>query len=137
MTTYTANFNAPKFEEGSADKFVSNAEALDLLDAALAAISQFAPDNVVNLDANGTLNGLTFGYLAGRVRDAATSVVTDVARGTLALTDDATNYVEVDDTGTVSANTTGFTAGDVPLYIVTTVGGHMTAIDDRRAWVVF
>lgn len=135
MTTYTTQFDLPKFAENSGDKFVTNGTAMDLLDSALAAISQFAPDNVQNLDANGALTGLTFGYLAGRVRTG--TAVTDVARGTLAMTASATNYVEVDSSGVVSTNTSGFTAGRVPLFIVTTDASKMTAINDRRAWVTF
>lgn len=135
MTTYTTNFDLPQFAENAGDKFTVNADALDLIDAALAAVSQFAPDNVQNLDANGALTGLTFGYLAGRVRTG--TAVTDVARGTLAMSASSTNYVEVDSSGVVSTNTTGFTSGQVPLFIITTDASNMTNINDRRAWVTF
>ena len=129
-TTY---FKAPKFAESSDDKFVQNAEALDRLDASLAQASPYAPDNVQNLNANGVLTGLTFGYLAGELR-AGNSIVT-TARGTVALTGSATNYVELDPAGTVSVNTSGFTPGRIPLHEVVCNATDMTTITDRRAWL--
>lgn len=75
--------------------------------------------------------GLNFAYGAGRVRSGTT--VTDVAAGTVTLTDDANNYVEVvPSTGAVSANTSGFTAGRIPLYIVGAASGVITTTTDKR-----
>jgi hypothetical protein len=75
--------------------------------------------------------GLDFAYQAGKVRND--SVVSDTPAGSVELADDDTNYVEVDPAdGTVSANTTGFTAGLVPLYVVTTASGEITGVTDQR-----
>lgn len=78
-------------------------------------------------------SGLDFAYGAGRVRDDNT--VTSVAAGTVTLTDATTNYVEVSSAGTVSANTTGFTAGAIPLYTVVTAAGAISTVTDRRAFL--
>jgi len=51
---------------------------------------------------------------------------------TLTLTASATNYVEMDDNGVVSCNTTGFTAGSTHLYIVTTGASVVTGVLDFR-----
>lgn len=77
---------------------------------------------------------LTWGYTAGVIRYGTT--VTSIAAGTILLTDDATNYVEVNSSGTVSANTTSFTAGRMPLRIVVASGGAQTTSTDKRAWYV-
>ena len=76
-------------------------------------------------------SGLNFKYKAGKVRND--SVITDTPAGQAALTDNATNYVEVNPAdGTVSANTTGFTSGRIPLYQVATAGGAVTTVTDKR-----
>lgn len=58
---------------------------------------------------------------------------TNVPNTTLTLTASATNYVEMDDNGVVTTNTTGFTAGYTQLYIVTTGATNVTGIQDCRA----
>ena len=76
-------------------------------------------------------SGLNFRYKAGKVRND--SVITDTPAGQVTLTDNATNYVEVNPAdGTVSANTTGFTVGRIPLYQVATSGGAITTVADKR-----
>jgi hypothetical protein len=76
-------------------------------------------------------SGLNFYYKAGKVRNDAT--ITDTAAGSVALTDDTTNYVEVDpSTGTVSDNTTGFTSGKIPLFQVVTASGSISTVTDKR-----
>jgi len=79
-----------------------------------------------------TTVGLDFGYGAGRMNGEG-SVILTVA-GTVTLTDDDTNYVEVSPAGVVSANVIGWTAGSLPLYEVTTVSGNITAYNDKRSW---
>ena len=79
-----------------------------------------------------TTTGLTWGYKAGKVRFDNT--VVDIAAGTIALTDDATNYIEADTDGAVKRNTTAFTAGRVPLRQVVTSGGAQSTSTDKRAW---
>jgi len=77
--------------------------------------------------------GLTLNYAAGNVRsDNSVAVVT---ASSIALTDAATNFVEVTGAGSVSSNTTGFTSGRIPLGTVVTSGGAITTINDRRAWL--
>lgn len=82
-----------------------------------------------------TTTGLTWGFLAGELRVDAT--ITSVSAGTVTLTDDSTNYVELDPSaGTMSANTTGFTDGQVPIRQVVASSGSQTSSTDKRAWIV-
>lgn len=73
---------------------------------------------------------LTFGYYGGEL--VVDGALTTIADGTLSLTQSATNYVERTQAGTVSANTSGFTAGRVPLYEITTTTTGISSIVDRR-----
>src|SRR5574337_920082 len=84
-------------------------------------------------NAAGTTTGLTYGYQAGVIRQD--NVVTAVAAGTVALTASSTNYVEINGTGTVSSNTTGFTAGRYPLAQVVTGASSITTITDKRGLI--
>jgi hypothetical protein len=80
-------------------------------------------------------SGLNYAFKAGRVRNGAT--VISVASGTILLTASSTNYVEVDNTGTVLANTVGFTIGAIPLALATTNATNITLVQDQRTWLVF
>lgn len=83
--------------------------------------------------APGTHSGLDFAYGAGKVRND--NAVTHVVAGDITLADDTDNYIEVDaTTGVVSTNTTGYTAGKLPLYKVTTVSGEITEVRDDRCF---
>lgn len=82
----------------------------------------------------GTTTGLTYGYQGFRYRSDVT--VTDVPAGTVALTASATNYVECDKSGTVTANTTGFTANRIPLAEVVTDASSIISVTDKRAWLI-
>lgn len=73
---------------------------------------------------------LTWGYYGGYI--LVNGVLTLISNGTLTLTDNATNYIEVDNAGTVSSNTSGFTAGKTPLQVVVAASGAFSSIDDRR-----
>jgi hypothetical protein len=76
-------------------------------------------------------SGLNFKYQAGLVRND--SAVSFTPAGQVTLADNATNYVEVDPAdGLVSANTTGFTSGRVPLYVVATASGVIDTVSDKR-----
>ncbi|MDH4319958.1 MAG: DUF1349 domain-containing protein [Desulfobulbaceae bacterium] len=78
-----------------------------------------------------TTTGLTWGYKAGLFRND--NAVYSKAAGTVALTDAATNYVEIDvSTQTLVKNTTGFTAGDIPIREVVCAGGAQTGSADKR-----
>jgi len=77
-----------------------------------------------------TTSGLTLGFTAGRVYFGPSLV--NVSAGTVLLTTSATNYVEVDAAGAVSANTSAFTAGRCPLWIVTTGVSSIATFTQRR-----
>ncbi len=75
-----------------------------------------------------TANGssLLFAWKASRFHNGK-SLVT-VSAGSLTLGASSTNYLEVDRAGTVSSNTTGFTAGRLPLWqIVAGVSSYSDA----------
>jgi hypothetical protein len=80
-----------------------------------------------------TCAGLTWGYYGGRI--LVDGVLTTVSNGTVALTASSTNYVEITRAGVVSANTSAFTAGSVPLYTCVTDGSSVTSYTDERCWV--
>ena len=74
--------------------------------------------------------GLTFGYYGGEIW--VNGVLTTIANGTTALAASSTNYVEATTAGVVSDNATGFSAGQIPLFTVTTNASGITAITDHR-----
>lgn len=76
-------------------------------------------------------SGLIFAYYGGPAWNGST--YTSIADGTVTLTASATNYVERTVAGVVSANTSGWTAGRLPLYLVTTTGSVVTGIVDQRS----
>lgn len=80
-----------------------------------------------------TTAALTWGHYGGDM--LVDGVLTTIANGTVALTASATNYLEATRAGVVSKNTTGFTAGQIPLYEVVTDTSAVTSYTDRRAWV--
>jgi hypothetical protein len=80
-----------------------------------------------------TTTALTWGYYGGYL--LVDGVLTSIANGTVALTASQTNYVEATRAGVVSKNTTGFTAGSIPLYSVVTGTATVTSYVDYRAWV--
>lgn len=81
-----------------------------------------------------TCSGLTWGYYGGELWSGGT--LTTVADGTVALASGGSpstaNYIEATTAGTVSTNTTGFTAGRTPLYIAYTVGSTIESYVDKR-----
>jgi len=83
-----------------------------------------------------TTTGTTWGYYGGKyIAGGASPAITMLANGTIALTVSNTNYVEFDPVaGTVSANTTAFTAGRVPLYTVVVGSSTITSYTDQRCW---
>jgi len=74
--------------------------------------------------------GLTFAYDAGRFHNGL--AIVSVAADTILLTASQTNYVEVDRAGTVSANTSGFTSGRLPLYTVVCDAGAITTVTSSK-----
>lgn len=75
-------------------------------------------------------SGLTWGYYGGPI--TVDGVLTAVANGTLTLTANQSNYIERTRAGAVSANTSGFTPGRVPLYLTVTGGATVTSYTDYR-----
>lgn len=75
-------------------------------------------------------SGLNFYYDAGRFHNGASII--NVAASYVALTDNATNYIEVDSTGVISDNTSGFTTDRMPLFTVVTSGGVITSVTQRK-----
>lgn len=77
-----------------------------------------------------TTTALTWGYYGGDILVDGTP--TSIANGTVAMTASQTNYVEASRAGAVSKNTTGFTAGSVPLYTVVAGASTVTSYTDHR-----
>lgn len=78
-----------------------------------------------------TSSGLTWGYYGGNV--LVNGVLTQIANATVALTASTTNYIEANPTtGAVSKNTTGFTAGQTPLYTIVTGTATVSNYTDHR-----
>lgn len=111
--------NLPQMTSGQASKEVTFNQ---LLDAA-------SPGTLFGRNAL-TTTGLTWGYLGGVI--LVDGVPTTIANGTVALTTAATNYVEANRSGTVSANTTAFTPGSTPLYTVVAGASTITSYTDKR-----
>lgn len=80
-----------------------------------------------------TTTGVTWGYYGGTIM--LDGVLTVIANGTVALTISTTNYVQATRAGGVSVNTTGFTAGQIPLYTIVVGAATVTSYSDHRAWV--
>ncbi|KWO78484.1 beta strand repeat-containing protein [Burkholderia ubonensis] len=81
-----------------------------------------------------TTGGLTWGYYGGNFVDN-TGTSHAIANGTLTLTASSTNYIYANaTTGAVSANTTGFPGGSVPLYSVVTNASTATSYTDYRSY---
>lgn len=78
-------------------------------------------------------SGLNVDFYSGTIRDGVSIV--SVVPGSLLLTASSTNYVEVSAAGVVSFNTTGFTAGRIPLAEVVTGVATITSVADKRAWL--
>lgn len=78
-----------------------------------------------------TCAGLTWGYYGGVVYIGGARSL--IANGTLTLTASTTNYVEVDQTGAVSVNTTSGTPGKLLLYTIVTGASTVTSYTDNRS----
>lgn len=81
-----------------------------------------------------TTMALTWGYYGGNVLIG--DVTFPIANGTLTLTNNTTNYVEMSKTdGSVSVNTTGWTTGKQKLYSIVTASNLVTQYTDYRAFL--
>lgn len=81
-------------------------------------------------------SGLNWFYYGGvlLVDGTPTTIANNAAA--LVLTASATNYIEATRAGVVSSNTTGFTAGRLPLYQVVTGSSTVTSYIDVRSFAV-
>ena len=80
-------------------------------------------------------SGLNWFYYGGTMLiDGVLTVIANNAAA-LVLSASTTNYVEATRDGVVSSNTTGFTAGRIPLYTIVTGASSVTSYTDHRAWV--
>lgn len=77
-------------------------------------------------------SGLTYGYFGGVIVNAG--ALSRIAKGTIALTNTATNYVERTAAGVVSVNTSGWTTGKYAMAKVVCAGGVITSIEDWRVF---
>lgn len=77
-----------------------------------------------------TTSALTWGYYGGYF--SVNGVLTLIPDGTLALTASSTSYIQVNRSGVVSFNTTGFVVGNFPLYAVLTGASTITSYIDYR-----
>jgi hypothetical protein len=80
-------------------------------------------------------SGLNWFYYGGvMLIDGVLTTISNNA-GALALSASTTNYIEATRAGVVSKNTTGFTAGSIPLYTAVTGSSTVTSYTDQRSWV--
>lgn len=80
-------------------------------------------------------SGLNWFYYGGYmlVDGVLTAIANNAAA--LALTASSNNYIEATRAGVVSANTTGFTPGRIPLYLAVTSTSTVSDYTDYRPWV--
>lgn len=76
--------------------------------------------------------GLVFAYIGGIL--SVDGVLTSIAGATVALTASSTNYLEATRAGVVSANTTGYTAGRIPIGTAVTSTEGITTWTDNRSF---
>lgn len=82
--------------------------------------------------------GLTLNVASGTSFCGTPPVAVNYAGGTLTLTASATNYVYLDPAAACApaSNTTGFSAGAIPLAKVVTTTGAISTVTDLRSWFV-
>lgn len=126
-TTNTTNMSLGKPTDGNSYNVwgIELNTIMDILDNAI--MSNNFSENSSSHD------GLNFYYKNGRTINGIT--VTKTSGSYITLTDNTTNYIEVDLDGTVSANTTGFTAGQIPLFTVLTASGVIGTVTDKRCYL--
>ncbi len=123
----TPNLDLTYLTSGQLQPEVTVNGDLNALDALLPLAASFANNPA-------TTTGLTYGYYGGYLWSGTTATV--VAAGTAALTASTTNYVQITMAGVVSANTTGFTSGQIPMATVITDSASITSIADKRPMTV-
>ncbi len=112
------NFTAANVETALAEVYTDHLAALSM--------SAVFDENTA------TCTGLTWGYKGGLFRNDNT--ITTIAAGTVTLTNNTTNYVEIGTDGVVYVVASAFTSGRAPIRTVVTSGGVQTTSTDKRAW---
>ena len=127
--TQTPNLGLTKPSVGSLNWGPTINTDLDLVDTKLAAAYYYQAS---------AGSGLNLNIAAGSAFCGNPPVKVDYAGGTLTMTNAATNYVYLDPTASCApaSNTTGFTAGVIPLAQVVAAGGAITGVTDVRTWFV-
>jgi hypothetical protein len=110
----------------------SNGTWGDMLNNILESMSDTILSNNFRQDPTNTA-GLSFYYYEGKIMAANTTFSVDA--GYVTLTNNTTNYVEVNNEGVVSKNTTGFTNGSIPLYTIVTLSGAISTVTDNRSYM--
>ncbi len=78
-----------------------------------------------------TTTALYWGYYGGNV--LINGVLTQISNGVITMAGSATNYLQANpSTGAVTVNTSGFTAGFIPLYTIVTAAFSVTSYTDHR-----
>jgi hypothetical protein len=80
-------------------------------------------------------SGLNWFYYGGVMLVDGVLTTVDNNTSALVLAANSTNYIQASRAGVVSANTTGFTGGSIPLYIAITGPSTVTSHAEKRAWV--
>ena len=80
-----------------------------------------------------TSAGLVWGFYGGTM--LVDGALTAIANGTLTLAASQTNYVQATRSGVVSSSTTGYSAGQIPLYTVVAGASSVTSYTDHRSWL--
>ena len=120
----TQNLGLTYLTAGQLQPEVTVNNDLNILDAAAGLALQAFSNNPA------TTSGLTYGYFGGQIYSNGANI--PIANGTIALTASVTNYVQRTAAGVVSVNSTGFTAGLIPMAQVVAGGGSITSITDKR-----
>lgn len=76
---------------------------------------------------------LTVRVHPGQVR--VNTTIVDSPLTFLVMTDDTTNYVEIDSGGSITSNTLGFSEGQLPLAIVVASANNIQSCIDKRSWL--
>ena len=108
----------------SDNRHLADKEYVDLIAAGAGGISSLLVSDA---------GGITINVAAGRLV-SSDGVLTYAGVSGQALTNNATNYVEMKPDATLTINTTGFTAGYMPLAIVVTLSGDITSVTDTRGF---
>lgn len=118
----------PSSRSISSARMLTDKEYVDAVAAGAGGISAFL------VTQNGADPSLTVNVGAGyyAVDGVASSFAGASAQ---AVTNNATNYVQLSAAGAVVINTTGFLDGNLPLAIVVASGGDITSITDARPWI--